>query len=168
MRLNLACGQKTLPDYVNIDKYPLNTGVIVHDLLTGIPYEDNSIEEIYVSHFLEHLKVRHEAIPFLRECNRVLIPGGNLIIVTPDLEQIRAEPADINLFASKMFGDGRTDTDYHVSGWYRERYELLGADGCIHFVPLANPDVRVWYDMILTSIKVGNGELTVIYQKVPK
>jgi predicted SAM-dependent methyltransferase len=165
MKLNLACGQKTLPDYVNIDKYPLNTGVMVHDLLTGIPYDDNSVEEINVSHFLEHLKVRHEAIPFLRECNRVLMPGGKLIITVPDVNQLRTEPS-IDEFVSIIWGDGRTDTDYHVSGWYRQRFEVLGASGCIHFVPLAAPNVRVWYDMTLETVDVGYRELIVVYKKV--
>ncbi len=72
---------------MNIDIVPAGTGVIAHDLRLGIPLEDNSCDVVYHSHVLEHLRRPH-AIQFLRECYRVLKPGGVLRIAIPDLERI--------------------------------------------------------------------------------
>jgi predicted SAM-dependent methyltransferase len=50
---------------------------------------DGSVAEIYAGHMLEHLE-REDARGFLRECHRVLVPGGRLGIVVPDTHQIMA------------------------------------------------------------------------------
>lgn len=85
--LNLGCGTRCHPDWVNLDIAPLAPGVIAHDLRTGLPFPDNSCEAVYHSHVLEHIP-KSEARSFIRECQRVLKPGGILRVVVPDLEQI--------------------------------------------------------------------------------
>ena len=62
-------------------------GVIAHDLSKGIPLPDQSCEVVYHSHVLEHIP-RDSAPDFLKECYRVLAPGGILRIAVPDLERI--------------------------------------------------------------------------------
>lgn len=57
------------------------------DLSQGIPFPDQSFSVVYHSHFLEHLP-KQAAVDLLRECCRVLIPGGVIRVVVPDLEQI--------------------------------------------------------------------------------
>jgi hypothetical protein len=49
------------------------------------------------------------------------------------------------------FGDGRTDWDYHVSGWFRTHYEEMG-EGIIRLDPAAGDPLNVWDDMILIKI----------------
>ena len=113
--LNLACGTSTDWAWNNLDfspyallrRHPLLTSVLyavglVSDrrvgrleaidpriirwnLARGIPFEDQSFDVVYHSHFLEHLE-RAAAPGFLRECHRVLKPGGILRVVVPDLE----------------------------------------------------------------------------------
>jgi predicted SAM-dependent methyltransferase len=67
-----------------IDKLTNNT-FIHHKLEYGIPFEDNSIDFIYTSHFLEHV-FRDEAEEILKESFRVLKPGGLIRVCIPDLE----------------------------------------------------------------------------------
>lgn len=55
-----------------------------HDLTFGIPYQDNSAEFIFTSHFLEHLYAE-DAKALLRESYRVLKPEGRIRISIPDL-----------------------------------------------------------------------------------
>ncbi|MGA7935181.1 MAG: methyltransferase domain-containing protein, partial [Kovacikia sp.] len=85
--LNLGCGQRFHLDWVNIDFTESGKGIIVHDLLQGIPYPDHSFDVVYHSHLLEHFP-KSSAKPFLDECYRVLRPQGILRIAVPDLEQI--------------------------------------------------------------------------------
>ena len=56
---------------------------IYYNLRKGIPFPDNSVNKIYSSHFFEHLS-SEEIILFLKECKRVLIPGGNFSICVPN------------------------------------------------------------------------------------
>jgi predicted SAM-dependent methyltransferase len=51
-----------------------------------IPVPDNSAEVLYSSHMLEHLD-RQEVTMFLAEARRVLVSGGIIRIVVPDLEK---------------------------------------------------------------------------------
>jgi predicted SAM-dependent methyltransferase len=58
----------------------------IHNLVKGIPHPSNSVDMIYSSHMLEHLRP-DQAQFVLDECHRVLKPGGALRLVVPDLEQ---------------------------------------------------------------------------------
>ncbi len=115
LRLHLGCGLVTPSTWVNIDgswnarfsKQPLLRRVLrrlrvipkqaadvawaksvyYHDLRKPLPFPSESVREIYSSHTLEHL-YHTEAISLLRECWRVLIPGGIVRLVVPDLEHI--------------------------------------------------------------------------------
>jgi SAM-dependent methyltransferase len=86
-RVNLGCGSRLHPEWLNYDLTPVLPGVIKANFIAGIPLPDNSTECVYHSHVLEHLP-RPVARQFLLECKRVLVPGGILRIVVPDLEQI--------------------------------------------------------------------------------
>src|SRR6266852_88962 len=85
--LNLGCGNRYHPDWVNIDIAPNGKDVIGHDLSTGIPLPDCSCDVVYHSHLLEHLR-QPAALEFMRECRRVLKPGAILRVAVPDLERI--------------------------------------------------------------------------------
>ena len=83
MKLNLGCGKHHKAGYVNIDIAPEVNPDMLIDLSKGIlPYEDNSINEIYSSHFLEHIPV-YAQIGLLRECYRVSKPGALWVWVLP-------------------------------------------------------------------------------------
>ena len=84
---NLGCGGCFHPDWINLDLAPQSAHVVRHDLRTRLPLGDGSCEVVYHSHLLEHLP--HAVAPvFLQECYRVLVPGGILRVVVPDLEMI--------------------------------------------------------------------------------
>lgn len=85
--LNLGCGSRYHPDWINIDIAPEGAGIIQHDLSRGIPLPDASCDVVYHTAVLEHIR-RADALAFLRECNRVLKPGGIIRVGVPDLEKI--------------------------------------------------------------------------------
>jgi SAM-dependent methyltransferase len=86
-RLNLGCGSRAHPDWVNVDFVAAGPGVQSYDLRKGIPFPDQSFDVVYHSHVLEHFQ-RPAAVDFMRECHRVLKSGGIIRVAVPDLEQI--------------------------------------------------------------------------------
>src|SRR6266550_5078835 len=85
--VNLGCGSRYHPDWINIDISPSDPNIIAADLSRGIPLPDDDCDVVYHSHLLEHLRPP-QALRFLQECRRVLKPGGVLRVAVPDLEQI--------------------------------------------------------------------------------
>jgi SAM-dependent methyltransferase len=85
--LNLGCGSIFHPAWVNVDMDPVNDSVRRGDLRQPLAFGDGEFQAVYHCHVLEHL-AHARALPFLRECHRVLAPGGTLRVVVPDLEVI--------------------------------------------------------------------------------
>lgn len=84
VRLNLGCGGKPEPGYVNCDLFP-GPGVDEVFSLDEIPYSDGTVDEITSEHALEHLpRLRSHAA--ITEWARVLKPGGLLKLKIPDVE----------------------------------------------------------------------------------
>ena len=59
--------------------------IMVRDVRKKLPFDDRSVDFIYSSHLIEHLR-KDEAEKVLRECFRVLKKGGLIRLVVPDLE----------------------------------------------------------------------------------
>src|SRR4051812_9558433 len=106
LKVNLASGARPKAGWINVDLFE-PTADLRLDLRRPLPFSDDSIAHIYAEHFFEHLEYPNvldstgwglesagtpsEARQFLRECRRVLIPGGALDIVVPDAEGMIAE-----------------------------------------------------------------------------
>jgi SAM-dependent methyltransferase len=86
-RLHLGCGGRFHPAWINLDLRPLHPSVAPYDVTGPLPFPAGHFDAVYHAHLLEHLP-RASALPFVRECGRVLRPGGVLRVVVPDLEQI--------------------------------------------------------------------------------
>lgn len=84
--MNLGCGDRYLPGWVNVDFVSYSNDVIKHNLLQPLPFENSNFDAVYSSHVLEHFS-RAEADNFVSEIYRVLKPGGIVRIVVPDLER---------------------------------------------------------------------------------
>jgi len=81
IKLNLGCWRYKKKGYINIDINKDFSPDIVHDLnIFPYPFDDNSVDEIYMYHILEHLENPMEVI---RECRRILKFGCKLIIIVP-------------------------------------------------------------------------------------
>lgn len=92
-KLNLGCGDKILPGYINVDVVESRRGFspdVVCDLHRLTPFEDDSVDEILSVHVIEHFW-RWEVLGVLKEWVRVLKPGGFMILECPNLLSAAAE-----------------------------------------------------------------------------
>ena len=55
MKLNLGCGEHKIKGYINCDILEEVKPDIRLDLTKKLPFADNSIDEIYMNHVLEHI-----------------------------------------------------------------------------------------------------------------
>jgi predicted SAM-dependent methyltransferase len=85
--LNLGCGERIHPDWVNLDLQPSAPGVQQWDLNEDLPFPEASFDVVYHSHVLEHFS-KADGLQLLERCRRVLRPGGTLRVAVPDLERI--------------------------------------------------------------------------------
>jgi predicted SAM-dependent methyltransferase len=85
MKLNLGSGFRPHPGYVNIDCSERCKPDLLHDITTGLPYEDNSVDEIIAADFLEHIPIG-KTVFVIEEIWRVLKPGGTLEHFTPSTD----------------------------------------------------------------------------------
>lgn len=93
--VNVACGPAPLPGFVNLDLHPASPEIIGWDCRRDLPLGDGAADGIRAEQFLEHLEPREELPAFLRNCLRVLKPGGILRIIVPDAERyLRAYCSD--------------------------------------------------------------------------
>lgn len=88
MKLDLGggWGSHALRDFIEVDLVIAMPGGVLWDLSQfPYPWADNTVELIHCSHTLEHL-CKQDAINLLRECYRILVPGGILTLAVPDMD----------------------------------------------------------------------------------
>jgi len=110
--LNLGCGNKIMPDTINVDimwNPSVNRVVDLSNLVW--PWEDNSIDIIYASHILEHFS---DQKAFIDECIRILKPHGLLQITGPHSSCVTS----IGCLGHYRTYSYNTFNDYLCKPWY--------------------------------------------------
>ena len=91
IRLDLGCGKNKRKDgeWIGVDAIKFDEVDIVQDLRKKWPWEDDSVDEVHCSHFLEHLDGT-ERVAFFNELCRVMKKGAKATIITPHWSHERA------------------------------------------------------------------------------
>lgn len=127
-QLNLGCGLYPCVDFVNIDirdvrpewsavedreawqemtgGAPDECEFLQHDVRSGLPFPDGSMDGITISYMLCHLS-DDEVAALVRECLRVLTPDGQLTIFTGGLAD--GDPQSIRATLNAMAPDVEYD-----------------------------------------------------------
>ena len=84
-KLQLGGGSHPLAGWLNTDLYPFQAPeVIFLDATKPFPFKDGTFDYIFSEHMIEHINYQ-DGLFMLRECYRILKPGGKIRIATPDL-----------------------------------------------------------------------------------
>jgi predicted SAM-dependent methyltransferase len=98
-KLNLGCGGNILAGWENHDADV--------DIRNPLPYEDESIDFIFIEHCVEHVTTP-DAVRFFAECLRILKYEGTLRVAVPSGDKIYdlADEPYLKWHGQSGFGDG--------------------------------------------------------------
>ena len=118
IRLELGAGPRAgMEGWVSLNISPGAT--IQHDLTHPLPFPDNSVEQIYSSHVLEHFTYPRPMLDILRDCHRVLRPGGTFSIAVPNARHYLQAYFEPQGFDRALF------CGYDVGLSYRNRIDVV-------------------------------------------
>jgi len=136
--LNLGCGDRSGPEFINMDAVSFAHTHIVGNILDLRRFPSQSVDLIYASHVMEHIP-RNRLEATLREWNRVLKLGGILRFGVPDfdglIEIYRRSGNNTESIVNQLLGqDGEYD-DHHTI-WNRAYADqVLSRAGFSHVRP---------------------------------
>lgn len=147
---NLGCGGQRVPGdaWTNVDTLlaQLQPGTperenllaesnyVEHDFRAGpMPFENESFDGLLLQHVIEHLPC-HDAAKLVRDCHRILKPGGVLVASVPDVDYfMRNHVVDNRRNAVELFGEPISE-DWHSSFFtyalfHQEHVQILNYNG---------------------------------------
>jgi len=100
--LDLGCGRKKYDKAIGLDKAKLPEVDVICDLNKGIPFKDDSVDQIYTYHFLEHCD---DLVFLMEEIWRVSKPNAKITIIVPYWTSIGAfqDPTHKRFFTERTF-----------------------------------------------------------------
>lgn len=119
VKLHIGSGKRFLEGYIHIDgaDYPH----IEHHDVVNLPFNDNSVDEIYSAHLIAYFNWI-QIMTVFKEWKRVLKPNGILRVATPDFEAIAdlyANGQRLGLFKGLLYGQMELGDEfiYHTDCW---------------------------------------------------
>jgi SAM-dependent methyltransferase len=111
LKYDLGCGQRKQEGFIGVDCVAIG-GVDIVFNLESYPWtfaKDNSVDEVYCSHYIEHV---HEIHKFMDEIYRILKPEGKATIIAPYWSSIRSmqDPFHVRPISEATFL-------YYNKGW---------------------------------------------------
>lgn len=87
IKINLGSGHWKFDDWINVDVDPASRPDVLADLSADLPFRTRSVDFMHTEDFIDQLELENAAA-FLRECHRVLKPGGVIRVLTPDVQKL--------------------------------------------------------------------------------
>ena len=109
-KLQIGTGPNVLNGWLNTDVHPNTPDVLFLDGTRRFPFPAGTFGYVFAEHVIEHVPYL-DGLFMLRECYRVLRPGGRVRIATPDLEVL-----------ASLCAPEKTDLQLQYIEWVCERY----------------------------------------------
>jgi predicted SAM-dependent methyltransferase len=111
--LNIGSSNTILKDWFNVDYFAVYQNQFFMDATVRFPMPDDSLDYIRSEHMIEHVPYL-SAMDMLRECRRVLRPGGIVRVATPDLDKLA------RLYDSPRSSEQQRYVDSVLGTWRRD------------------------------------------------
>ena len=145
-KLQLGAGVNREDGWLSTDIDSRHDEVLEVDASEPLPFPDDSLDFIFAEHMIEHIAYR-PGQRMLRQCLRVLRPGGVLRLATPDLARL------IGVYRGDAGPDGEHYLQHAFERWLKGRPHP-------HPAFLLNHNLRAWghlfvYDEDLLTRALG-------------
>ena len=87
IKINLGSGHWKLEEWINVDIDRESHPDVCANLAVGLPFANGVAHLMHTEDFIDQLELE-QAAEFLRECHRILRPGGILRVLTPDMRKL--------------------------------------------------------------------------------
>jgi predicted SAM-dependent methyltransferase len=111
LRLNLGASDRHFDGYLSVDLVP--PADVVVDLAETWPWDDSSVDGVCAHDVIEHIADR---IHFMNELHRVMKPGAEVVIETPNASR----------------GSGYFQDPTHKSPWVMNSFQYFEAGSFAH------------------------------------
>lgn len=163
--IDIGCGKVPKAGFVGIDAIDFGQKHVL-DVRKGLPFKANSVDEVFSSHFVEHL-TGTERIAFFNELGRVMKPKATATIITPNWSHSRAYgdpthqwPPMSAWYPLYLNKEWRSTQAPHVAYTCDFDHGVAGAwDGRLNgrtpeYTQIAmNNETNAWADLIVTLTK---------------
>lgn len=126
-KVDLGCGTRKKDGYFGIDITQYEGVDFIQDLrFAPLPFDNNQLEAVYASHFVEHLTF-DENIYLFNEVWRCLKIGGEFEIIVPHAQSY-SQYADLShksAWTEDTFGYFTPENKYHYSWFYEKNGERI-------------------------------------------
>lgn len=149
VRLNAGCNVNYLHTHLNLDVDKQFKADVYADLTYGFPFKTESVNEIVLSHVLEHVSYKHGR-QLINEVYRVLKKDGIFRVSTPNLKYI------LNCVET---GNSQLNLNMLIQGTRKTEWELHHASYTIEMLRSLLKrfkdvkEVFVWHEIRLTAKK---------------
>lgn len=109
-RLHIGCGGNILPGWLNTDQFAPGPDVVHLNATKSFPFGEATFKYVLSEHMIEHIS-HQDARSMLRECARVMQPGGVIRIGTPDVSRY------VEMYQGKGDGVSRKALTYLIDDW---------------------------------------------------
>jgi len=127
-KLQIGAGHNLLSGWLNTDIEVQSSGVVFLDAQQPFPFEDQAFDYVFSEHVIEHMPYKG-GLFMVRECFRVLKPGGTVRIGTPDAQRVSSLLSEVKSEAGRqyirwsasdhlgLYGDGRSALQLRRPEW---------------------------------------------------
>ncbi len=131
MKLNLGCGNKRKNGFIGVDLYPCETVDKIADLNKELPFEDNSVDEIWMDNVIEHI---NDIPKLFKEIHRICVSGARITVLTPHFASMASwrDPTHIHhLSYFSMDHFEKKDVAHYIGGGFKVLERKLSFGGLL-------------------------------------
>jgi predicted SAM-dependent methyltransferase len=125
-KLQIGTGPNLLKGWLNTDLILRAPGVVFLDAAKALPFNDSTFNCVFSEHQFETLTYS-DGMSMLKECHRILKPGGRIRIATPSLEVLLDLRTKEKTDSQQRYIEWITDTYLPDAGSYRDAFVINNA-----------------------------------------